>query len=156
MSSKVNKNDNKQIIIIAILCAALLGISIAYAVLSSTFNLTFGRIVTNELTWNVGLESGTVKVKNTGGVPAELSAIVPKTPSGTACDTSKTGEMTCGNVTYKLTSDEDGLAVLGLGNVIAQTTGTMDLYLVAEYTGTEVGVAEDQSAGGFALTFSQK
>ncbi len=196
MENNIKKN-NHSTVIIAVLCAALLGVSIAYAAMSSTFNLTFGQVATNALTWNVGFEAGEVspiakasstatvcgtatvttstvsvenitlnalndkcvyklKVKNTGGVPAELSTVVPKTPSGSACDTTKTSEMTCGNVTYKLTTDEEGLSLIGLGNTIAQTSGTLDLYLVAEFTGTELEKEESQTAGGFAITFSQK
>ena len=64
--------------------------------------------------------------------------------------------MVCGNITYKLTSDSSGLSLLGTGNEIVQRTGTMDLYLVTEYTGTEIGDANDQIGGGFAITFAQK
>ena len=191
-----SKEQKHSFIIIVVLCALLLGVSLAYAVLSSTFTITFGKIGTEPLTWEIGFEPGNVtgiayttsnsecgtatvttntvaiddihlvalndkcvyrlRVKNTGGVPAELSAIVPKTPTSTACDTSNPSHMICGNISYKLTSDDTGLSLLGLGNVVPQKTGIMDMYLVAEYTGTEVAVVENQLGGGFAVTFTQK
>ena len=183
-----------KIIIVTILCAALFGISIAYAALSATLTITMGKVTQNALTWNVGFETGTVngtstggatcgqatatsdsvtvanttlatlhdkcvyklKVKNTGSVAAQLSAISAKTPSSVTCNTTTTSQMVCGNITYKLTTDAAGSTLLGTGGTLAASSGTLDVYLSAEYTGTETGASSEQNNGGFTLTYSQK
>ena len=188
------QQNNKSIIIVTILCAALFGISIAYAALSATLTITMGKVTQNALTWNVGFETGTVngtstggatcgqatatsdsvtvanttlatlhdkcvyklKVKNTGSVAAQLSAISAKTPSSVTCNTTTTSQMVCGNITYKLTTDAAGSTLLGTGGTLAASSGTLDVYLSAEYTGTETGASSEQNNGGFTLTYSQK
>ena len=189
------KQHSKSMIIVTLLCAALFGISIAYAALSATLNITFGTITQNAITWNVGFEPGTIigtktgatevvcgeatatantvsiantmlttlhdkcvyklTIKNTGSVAANLASIAAKTPTSTTCDTSVTSQMTCGNITYKLTTDQAGQALLGTNNVLAANTGTLDVYLTAEYTGTSLESTTQQNSGGFTLNYSQ-
>ena len=97
-----------------------------------------------------------LKVKNTGSVDADLSTISAKTPTSTTCDTSVTSKMICGNITYTLTSDQAGQSLLGTGNTLVATTGTLDVYLTAEYTGTTTGSSNQQDNGGFTLNYTQK
>ncbi|MBR4693336.1 MAG: hypothetical protein IKQ06_04680 [Bacilli bacterium] len=95
-------------------------------------------------------------VKNTGTVDALLSSISAKTPSSVSCDTSETSQMVCANITYRLTSDSAGLSLLGANNTLVANTGTLDVYLTAEYTGTSTGGASSQNSGGFTLNYTQK
>ena len=188
------QQNNKTILIVTLLCAALFGLSIAYAALSATLTITMGKVTQNALSWNVGFETGTVtgtktggatcgqatatadtvtvanttlqtlhdkcvyklKIKNTGSVAAQLSSITAKSPASTTCNTSTTSQMVCGNITYKLTTDAAGSSLLGTGGTLAATSGTLDVYLSAEYTGTETGSASEQNNGGFTLVYSQK
>ena len=188
------QQNNKTILIVTLLCAALFGLSIAYAALSATLTITMGKVTQNALSWNVGFETGTVtgtktggatcgqatatadtvtvanttlqtlhdkcvyklKIKNTGSVAAQLSSITAKSPSSVTCNTSTTSQMVCGNITYKLTTDAAGSSLLGTGGTLAASSGTLDVYLSAEYTGTETGSASEQNNGGFTLVYSQK
>lgn len=193
---KEQENKKKKIIlIVTILCICLLGITVAYTVLSTALNITFGSIKQNSLTWNVGFEPGIVsgtktgaagvicgdatvtadtvsvanttlttlhdkcvyslKVKNTGTIEAILSSIASKTPTSTSCDTTTTSRMICGNITYKLTTDQAGTSLLALNNVLVASTGTLDVYLTAEYTGTSTGTSSEQRNGGFTLNYTQ-
>ena len=191
------QRTNKQTIaIVTLLCASLFGIAVAYAALSATLNITFGKVTQNALSWNVGFETGTItatksgssntvcgeatattntvsianttlttlhdkclyklKIKNTGTVDAILASISAKTPASMSCDTSTTSQMVCGNITYKLTSDQAGQALLGTNNTLVANTGSLDVYLTAEYTGTTTGSASEQNTGGFTLNYTQK
>ena len=191
------KYKNRQsMIIIAILCACLFGISIAYAALSATLNITFGNLTQTALTWDVGFEPGNITgtklgssnavcgeatatknsvtlanttlstlhdkctykftIKNLGTVDALLASIASKTPTSMSCDTSVTSKMICNNITYTLTSNQEGTALLGVNNTLVANTGTLDVYLIAEYTGTETGGGNDQTNGGFTLNYTQK
>ena len=191
------RNNTKQtMIIVAVLCAMLFGLSIAYAALSATVNITFGNVTQNNLSWNVGFETGTtttivnsspsatcgeatttsntvsidntilstlhdkcvykMKIKNTGSIDAILESITARVPSGVSCDTTTTSQMVCGNITYKLTSDQTGSSLLNVNNVIGASTGELDVYLSVEYTGTTVGQDSAQSSGGFTFNYIQK
>ena len=97
-----------------------------------------------------------LKIKNTGSVDAELATISAKTPTSTSCDTSTTSKMICGNITYRLTSDQAGQSLLGTSNTLVASTGTLDAYLIAEYTGTTTGSSNEQNSGGFTLNYTQK
>lgn len=57
---------NKSLVVITILCAVLLGLSVAYAALNATLNVTMGNVAQSALTWNVGFEPGTVQGSKTG------------------------------------------------------------------------------------------
>lgn len=52
------ENKKATIFLFGILCSILLGISIAYAVLSTTFKLTVARIPESNQIWDVGFEPG--------------------------------------------------------------------------------------------------
>lgn len=97
-----------------------------------------------------------LKIKNTGTIDALLSSISAKVPTSISCDTTTTSKMICENITYKLTSDQEGLSLLGVNNTLVANTGTIDVYLTAEYTGTSTGSTSDQNSGGFTITYTQK
>ena len=58
------ENNNNQrggsLLLTAFLCSIILGLSIAYAALSATLDVTVGKITQNSLTWNVGFQPGNV------------------------------------------------------------------------------------------------
>ena len=95
-------------------------------------------------------------IKNTGSVAANLETISAKTPQSVSCNTSTISQMVCGNTTYKLTTDSAGQTLLGTGNVLAATNGSLDVYLTVEYTGETTGGSNvDQINGGFNLIYKQ-
>ena len=190
------ENQQKQgsLLLTAILCAALLGISIAYAALSATLTITMGKVTQSALSWNVGFTTGTVNatkvgsgtcgaatvtadtvtvadttlttlhdkctyaltIKNTGTVGATLATINPTNPSSVSC-TNSGASMVCGNITYKLTTDSAGSTLLTTNKDLAASTGSLPVYLVAEYTGTTTGgSAATHTNAGFTLTYNQK
>lgn len=191
-----NKTNKQTMIIVAFLCAGLFGLAVAYAALSATVNVTFGKVTQNALSWNVGFETGTttatesgstgvvcgeatttantvsianttlttlhdkclykLKIQNTGSIDAILQSISPRVPTSMSCNTTTTSQMVCGNITYKLTSDQEGLSLLDVNNTLSANTGTLDVYLSVEYTGTETGANNQQSAGGFTFNYVQK
>ncbi len=97
-----------------------------------------------------------LKIKNTGSVDALLSTIAAQNPASTTCNTTTTSQMVCGNITYRFTSDQAGSTLLGTGSTLAASTGTLDVYLSAEYTGTTTGSESIQNNGGFTLNYTQK
>ena len=94
-------------------------------------------------------------IKNTGTIDALLSTISAQTPSGITCDSSVTSKMVCGNITYKLTTDSAGNNLLATDLNLVKTTGTLPVYLIAEYTGTEVSQSAEHSNCGFTLNYTQ-
>ena len=95
-------------------------------------------------------------IKNTGTIPAILSTITPTKPSGITCNTATGGNMVCGNITYKLTTDAAGSTVLTTGGTLAASTGTLPVYLVVSYTGTTLNsAAVNHTGASFALTYDQ-
>ena len=60
----MQKKILKTTLIVALVLLA--GVSIAYAALSTTLNITFGKVTQNALTWNVGF-TGTEATGETGG-----------------------------------------------------------------------------------------
>lgn len=190
------QNNKKTIILVTILCACIFGLVVAYAALSASLTITFGKVTQNSLTWNVGFEPGNITgtktgssaavcgeavattdtvsianttlttlhdkcvykltVKNKGSIAALLSQISAKTPTSVSCNTSTTSQMVCGNITYKLTTDATGQTLLPSGTTLAASTGSLDVYLTAEYTGTETGSSLEHNSGGFTLNYTQK
>ena len=63
--------------------------------------------------------------------------------------------MVCGNITYKLTTDEAGSTLYKKGTALA-VGATKDLYLVAQFTGSISSTKVTQSAAGFTLVYGQK
>ena len=75
------EKSNKKItyIVIGILLVAVAGLSIAFAALSTTLNITFGNVTQDALTWNVHFKSGDV--------------------TGSASGTNDTTGRSCGTIT---------------------------------------------------------
>lgn len=192
-------SKKKSYIILTVLSVMIIGLSVAFAALSTTLTINFGNVTQSSQNWNVqfkeesaleaekngtsdtGLVCGTVKattttatvsdstlskpgdkcvwalnVKNTGTIDATLSTITPVTPSSVEC-TTVGASMVCGNITYKLASNADGSALLATGVDVLNTTGNLPVYLVAEYTGTELSATPVTHTGaGFTMNFAQK
>lgn len=97
----------------------------------------------------------TLTIKNSGTIGATLNTITPSAPSGISCATATGGNLVCGNITYKLTSDSAGSNILTTGNTIA-ASGTQTVYLVVMYNASGVQSSEiTQSGAKFTLTFAQ-
>lgn len=95
-------------------------------------------------------------INNTGSLDAKLSSIVPTAPTGETC-TVNGAEVVCGNITYALTTDAAGNTLLTNNQVLAASTGKLDVYLVTKYTGADVVAAETTTgAATFTLTYSQE
>ncbi len=188
------KNERKSLfVIVTILAVAVLGLSIAYAALSSTLTARFGSVSQTPQTWSVGFQPGTaagssvggvecgnatvtenqasvgnlmlskpndkctyqLTIKNTGSITAQLDRITPTSPSGATC-TSEGAQMVCGDITYKITTDESGTTLLTPGGTLAASTGTLTVYLIATYSGTEVhDVSSTQSGASFTIVYEQ-
>ena len=132
----------------------LLGVAIAYALLSTTLNVTVNTVTQSVQTWNIAFGatsytptkigssdtgrtcgtasvSGTVltvaattlskpgdgcryalTVKNSGTIGAILNSITQTNPSGNGAGTctasNNNATLTCGNITYKFTTDTAG------------------------------------------------
>lgn len=67
--SKKSKNENLYVII-AILVIVVVGLSVAYAALSATLNITINKVTQNPITWDVHFKSETV----TGQVPTSVTS----------------------------------------------------------------------------------
>jgi len=97
----------------------------------------------------------TLTVKNSGSVGATLNSITPTAPTSISCSTATGGNLVCGNITYKLTSDAAGANVLTTGNTLA-ANATQTIYLVAMYTGTGVQSSQVVHNGAkFTLSYIQ-
>ncbi len=96
-------------------------------------------------------------VANTGSIDATLATITAVSPTSTSCTTNTDSSMTCGNITYSLTSDSTGNTLLTTGGTLAKTSGTQNVYLNVKYTGSGLQTSEvTQSNGGFTLIYNQK
>ncbi len=95
-----------------------------------------------------------LQVKNSGNIGATLSDLKAVQPESTTCTVSG-GSMVCGNITYKLTTDEAGSTLYKKGTALA-VGATKDLYLVAQFTGSISSTKVTQSAAGFTLVYGQK
>lgn len=198
---KENNGKKGMYIVIAFLLVALVGLSIAFAALSTNLNINFGTVTQTKQTWNVGFTEnnslagtpggssatgrscGTANVtsstatvaatelskpgdkcvwhlvvNNTGSIDATLSTITPGKPTSVDCTISG-ASMVCGNITYKLATTDAGTTLLTTGGTLAKTSGTMDVYLIAEYTGTGVNTSNSdivQTGAKFTLNYTQK
>lgn len=194
------KNERKSLfVIVTILAVAVLGLSIAYAALSTTLTARLGQVSQSAQVWAVGFEEGTVagqksgtsteditcsnatvstsqaavtgdvilqkpgdtctyqlKIKNTGSIDANLSLITPTQPSGVTCESASGAKMVCGNITYKLTTDQAGETLLTADRLLVKTTGELTVYLIATFSGTTVSSSEVTHTGvQFTLNYSQ-
>ena len=175
-----SKNSKRNLFVVAVLSTLLLGVSMAYALLSQQLNITMQQVTQNAMTWNVGFDTSStvtpvkvgsagascgtasvtatdvsitgstvllapgdkctyhLTVKNTGSIDAILASITPTAPTSTdtgmTC-TANNASIVCDNITYLLTTDAAGTSPLTTGLTLAHTSGTLDVYLVASFTG---------------------
>jgi hypothetical protein len=192
------QNDRKRLyIIMCSLSVAVVGLSIAYAALSQTLNISLGTVTQSPQSWNVAFVTGTVTattsatsstgfscgdatvtaeavtissislskpddtckyaltIKNTGSIAAKLNTIARTKPSGVTC-TENGASMVCGNITYSITTNEAGTTLLTTGGTLAANTGTLNVWLIAKYTGTTLNSsAVTHTNPSFALTYDQ-
>lgn len=192
------QNDRKRLyIIMCSLAVAVVGLSIAYAALSQTLNITLGTVTQSPQQWHVAFVTGPVTptakgtsptgrscgnatvtedqvsiaslslskpddecvyplvIKNTGTIAAKLDAIAVNAPSGVTC-TKTTSKMVCGNITYTLSTNDSGTTELALDSELAANTGTLNVWLIAKYTGTTLNsTAVTHTNPNFVLTYVQ-
>lgn len=97
----------------------------------------------------------TLTIKNSGTVGAKLNTITPSSPTSTSCGTASGGNLVCGNITYKLTSDAAGSNILTSGNTLA-ANATQTVYLVVMYNASGVQSSTiTQTGAKFTLTYAQ-
>ena len=97
----------------------------------------------------------TLNVKNSGTVGALLNTITPTAPTSTTCETATSGNLVCGNITYKLTSDSGGATLLPTGTTLA-AGDTQTMYLVVSYNAAGVQSSTiTQSGAKFTLSYTQ-
>ena len=98
----------------------------------------------------------TFVVNNTGTIAAKLGTITPTKPTSTTCGTASGGNMVCGNITYRVTTNSAGTTIAKSSNTSVAAGGTKTLYLVVRYTGTDLATsAVTQSGAKFTLPFNQ-
>ena len=96
-----------------------------------------------------------LKVENKGSIDATLTSVTPTAPTSVSC-TPSGASMVCGNITYKITTDPAGTTLLTSGGTLGNTTGTLPIYLIAEYTGDgETMSAVTQTGAKFTLLYDQ-
>ena len=67
--------------------------------------------------------------------------------------------MECGNITYKLATDQAGTTLLSsqINSTLAKTNGTKDVYLIATYSSNSIGGSSNTQSGiGFTILYNQK
>lgn len=108
------EKNNKKItyIIVGVLTFAIVGLSIAFAAMSTTLNVTFGTVTQDALTWDVHFKS--------------------QTYTGTASGTSDTTGRSCGNVTI----GSDGLTATVAETHLSKPKDKCTWTLVAENAGS--------------------
>ncbi len=192
---KLKSKELKFLLLVAAIF--VVGTGIAFAALSATLTMTFGKITQNSLSWDIafqgssatptvggtsdtGRSCGTatitatsvtvadttlskpgdkctyeLTVKNNGTVNAKLSTITPTAPTSTACGTLSGGNMVCGNITYKLTTDSTGNTVLPADTTL-NAGASQTMYLVISYNSNALpGSAITQSGAKFSLVYDQ-
>ena len=110
------RNSKRPYIIVGALLIAVVGLSIAYAALSTQLNINYGTVTQNVLNWSVGFRT------------------TPSSVSATAYGTSATGR-SCGNATVTRTSVTIGATQLSKPGdkceweLVIENTGDIDAYL---------------------------
>lgn len=94
-------------------------------------------------------------IKNSGTIPAKLNTITPTAPTSVTCGTASGGLLVCGNITYRLASNNAGTTTLTTGGVLA-ANATLPVYLSISYTGTGVNSsAVTQNSAKFTINYVQ-
>ena len=124
---------------------------------TATVNATTASVAATQLSKPGDKCTYKLTVKNTGSIAATLASITPTQPTGTGvtCGTASGAQMVCGNITYTLATNTSG-TLLATGGTLAASTGSLDVYLIAEFTGTTLPSSEiTQSNAGFTLVYNQ-
>ncbi len=190
-------NERKRLyIIMCTLAVAVVGLSIAYAALSTTLTITMNSVSNSDIVWAVGFEPGTVNataggtsatgrtcgaatvteasvsvantilskpddsctyalvIKNSGTIGAKLTGVTATAPTSTTC-TNNGASLVCGNITYKLATNNTGSPLLATNSTIA-AGGSQNVYLIVSYTCSELNnSAVTQAGASFSLVYSQ-
>ena len=107
------KNKKGTYIIIGILCVMVVGLSVAFAALSTTLNITFGKVTQTALTWAVAFDTtGSPKAATEGGTSATgrtcgTATITANTVTIADSELSKPGDKCTWNLTVKNTGTID-------------------------------------------------
>lgn len=190
-------NQKSAYVLLGVLSIMIIGLSIAFAALSSTLNITFGNVTQSAESWNIAFKTGTgvagtakgtsttgrtcgtanitattatiadttlskpgdsctwpLTVENKGTIDATLATITPTAPTSVTC-TNSGASMVCGNITYKITTDENASTLLKTGGKLAKS-GKQQIYLTATYTGSTLSATKVvQSGAKFSLVYNQ-
>ena len=182
------KNKNSLLIMLGVAVVSVGILSIAFAALSQTLNITHGNVTQNALTWNVGFVAGTytgtpsgtsstgrscgnitatrntltvanttlskpgdacsyaIPITNDGDLNAYLESLIYTEPTSTSCIVANAGgnphygAMTCGNITYRVTTDDMSLVFISSENCTGNNCGDpfAQATLIVSYTGTSL------------------
>ena len=96
-------------------------------------------------------------IQNLGTIDAELNSVTPIIGENSC--TISGSSIVCGNITYKLTTDQAGTTLLSsqINSTLAKTSGTKDVYLIATYSSNSIGGSSNTQSGiGFTILYNQK
>ena len=96
-------------------------------------------------------------IQNLGTIDAKLNSVTPIIGENSC--TISGSSMECGNITYKLATDQAGTTLLSsqINNTLAKTNGTKDVYLIATYSSNSIGGSSNTQSGiGFTILYNQK
>ena len=118
-------NSKRLLFILGIAIFCLFGISIAFAAMSTTLNITFGKVTQNALTWNVAFKTGDV-TGTTGGTSGTGRTCGKATVAATAVTVADTTLSKPGDkCTYKLNVVNSGGIAAKVGTITpTKPTGT--------------------------------
>lgn len=96
-------------------------------------------------------------IQNLGTIDAKLNSVTPIIGENSC--TISGSSMECGNITYKLATDQAGTTLLSsqINSTLAKTNGTKDVYLIATYSSNSIGGSSNTQNGiGFTILYNQK
>ena len=98
-----------------------------------------------------------IPISNTGTIAAELASIAWTAPTSTTCSPNSGASMTCGNITYKLTTDVAGSTLVTTSNFgKLNSSSGKTVYLYALYNANTVNSsAITQKNAILSLIFNQ-
>lgn len=96
-------------------------------------------------------------IQNLGTIDAKLNSVTPIIGENSC--TISGSSIECGNITYKLATDQAGTTLLSsqINSTLAKTNGTKDVYLIATYSSNSIGGSSNTQSGiGFTILYNQK
>lgn len=91
-------------------------------------------------------------IQNLGTIDAKLNSVTPIIGENSC--TISGSSIECGNITYKLATDQAGTTLLSsqINSTLAKTNGTKDVYLIATYSSNSIGGSSNTQSGiGFTI-----